>query len=80
MYAELWEIVSGNKPGRENDQEITVFDGVGFALEDFSTLRLCYQLAQELQIGKSTNMIPDKIADCKNLFGLLVGDSGCVKN
>ena len=80
VYAELWEIVNGNKPGRRNAQEITLFDGVGFALEDFSTLRLCYQLAQELQIGKSTNMIPDKIADCKNLFGLLVGDSGCVKN
>lgn len=80
VYAELWEIVSGKKTGRTDPKAITLFDSVGFALEDFSTLRLCYQLAQEFNIGKSTNMIPDTIADCKNLFGLLVGDVGCVNN
>lgn len=75
VYAELWEIIAGKKPGRVNDQEITLFDDVGFALEDFSTLRLCYKLAQEHHFGKPVALIPDKIKDCKNLYGLLVGDA-----
>lgn len=75
VHAELWEVISGKKAGRQTAQEITVFDGVGFALEDFSTLRLCQQLAQDYQLGKSVNMIPDQIVDCKNLFGLLLGES-----
>ena len=75
VHAELWEIITQKKLGRTQDQDITVFDGVGFALEDFSTLRLCYELAQEHNIGKSVALIPDHIKDCKNLYGLLVGDA-----
>ncbi|MGZ8911162.1 MAG: ornithine cyclodeaminase, partial [Methylococcaceae bacterium] len=36
VYAELWELVGKYKPGRQNNQEITLFDSVGFALEDYS--------------------------------------------
>lgn len=72
-YAELWEIVSGHKAGRVDDTEITVFDSVGFALEDFSVLRLCYQLAEEHRMGQTIDLIPNTLADCKNLFGLLTG-------
>lgn len=71
LYAELWEILSGHKPGRKDDQEITVFDSVGFALEDFSILRLCYQLSQDHHSGKTLKLIPNDMSDCKNLFGLL---------
>ncbi len=73
VYAELWEIISGRKPGRSNPDEITVFDSVGFALEDFSVLRLCYQLATDYHFGEAINLIPHSLADCKNLYGLLVG-------
>lgn len=69
VYAELWEIVSGMKPGRVNDQEITLFDAVGFALEDFSILRLCYTLAQELKLGKEADFVPFALKDCKDLYG-----------
>lgn len=34
VYAELSEIVAGKKPGRTNDDEITIFDSTGIALED----------------------------------------------
>jgi ornithine cyclodeaminase/alanine dehydrogenase len=34
VYAELGEIVSGAKPGRTSDEEITVFKSVGLALQD----------------------------------------------
>ena len=73
VYAEMWEILSGLKAGRVNDTEITLFDSVGFALEDFSVLRLCHQLAEEHRLGKVIDLIPDTLADCKNLFGLLIG-------
>lgn len=32
---ELWEVLAGLKPGRESDDQITIYDGVGFAIEDF---------------------------------------------
>jgi len=70
IYAELWEIVSGLKKGRELSGEITLFDSVGFALEDYSVLRLVHKLADELHIGHLLEMIPN-IPDPKNLFGAL---------
>lgn len=68
--AELWEIVSGVKIGRENDQQITLFDSVGFALEDFSILRLIHKLTDEHGIGSTAHLIPD-LKDPKNLYALL---------
>lgn len=68
IYAELWEIVTGNKTGRVNNNEITLFDSVGFALEDFSVLRLVNKLAAEHHIGTISDLIPE-LRDPKNLFG-----------
>lgn len=70
VYAELWELTSGKKPGRENDQEITLYDCVGFALEDFSALKLVHRLAKELRIGHQLDLIPD-LEDPKNLFEII---------
>ena len=71
IHAELWEIVSGQRPGRENEQELTLFDSVGFALEDYTALRLVDQLAKEYGIGNKIEMIPE-LNDPKNLFGALL--------
>lgn len=70
IYAELWELVCKNKPGRLNNQEITLFDAVGFALEDYSILRVVYDLAKECQLGTELTLIPE-LTDPKNLFGLV---------
>lgn len=70
IYAELWEIISQLKHGRENDSEITIMDSVGFALEDFSTLKLVYRLAEELKLGKQLELIPE-LDDPKNLYSLI---------
>lgn len=70
IYAELWELVCKNKPGRQNHYEITLFDSVGFALEDYSILRVVYQLAKEHQLGTGSALIPE-LNNPKNLFGLL---------
>lgn len=70
VYAELWELVSGQKSGRETAREITLFDSVGFALEDFAILKLIYDLADQLDLGSATDVIPEP-DDPKNLFGVL---------
>jgi alanine dehydrogenase len=51
IYADLGEIVLGQKPGRIRDDEITLFESVGFALEDLVTARLAYRKAKEKGIG-----------------------------
>lgn len=70
IHAELWELVCGTKAGRETDQEITLFDSVGFALEDFSILRIVYQLAKEFRLGAEIPLLPE-LDNPKDLFGLL---------
>ncbi|HMO17366.1 MAG TPA: ornithine cyclodeaminase [Oligoflexia bacterium] len=67
---ELHEIVNGIKPGRSSDNEITVFDSVGFALEDYSVLRFIYDKALSIGAGSYINIIPE-MNDVKNLFGVL---------
>lgn len=70
IYAELWELINGNKAGRQNDDEITIFDSVGFAVEDFSALRLTHDLAHKYGIGHEVDMVPN-IQDPKNLISVL---------
>jgi ornithine cyclodeaminase/alanine dehydrogenase-like protein (mu-crystallin family) len=51
IHADLGEIVLGQKSARTTDEEITLFESVGFALEDLVTARLAYQRAKEKGIG-----------------------------
>jgi ornithine cyclodeaminase len=70
IHAELWELVQGKKPGRESDGEITLFDSVGFALEDFAILTFVHELSERHGIFHDVELIPSP-ADPKNLYGLL---------
>ena len=65
---ELWRVLAGQAPGRRPDDQWTVFDSVGFALEDFSALRWLRDSAQELKLGTATELIPAP-SDPKDLFG-----------
>ena len=67
MITELHEVIKGLKKGRRNDDEVTLFDSVGFAIEDFSVLKLVYKLAQKYNIGKELSLIPS-MEDPKDLF------------
>jgi len=51
VYAELGQIVNGTKKGRENDNEITVFDSTGLAIQDVAVASLAYRKAKEKRIG-----------------------------
>jgi len=67
---ELWCVLNGQTPGREYATQVTVFDSVGFALEDYSALRYMYRLVCEHKAGVELALVPPAI-DPKNLFGRL---------
>ena len=43
IFAELGEVVAGSKPGRESEEEITLYKSVGVAAEDIAAANLVYQ-------------------------------------
>ncbi len=67
---EFWRVLAGLARGRSSDAQITVFDSVGFALEDFSALRWLNERALALGLGRPLSLIP-QLADPKDLFSLL---------
>jgi ornithine cyclodeaminase len=68
---ELTHVLSGTVPGRGSAAEVTVFDSVGFALEDFSALRYLHRLHQEQRgTHAAVDLLPD-LEDPKDLFALL---------
>lgn len=72
--AEFYELINGSKRGRINNEEITLYDSVGIALEDYSVLRLTYELAKRYKIGEERNLTP-VLKDPKNLISVLDLDS-----
>ena len=64
---ELWQVLSGQAAGRHNASDVTVFDSVGFALEDFAALRYVYPLAQERGVGQEVMLVPTD-GNPKDLF------------
>ncbi len=66
---DLWRVLAGSETGRESDHQITVFDSVGFALEDFSALRYLHRLSLELGIGEDIDLVP-VLDNPKDLFSL----------
>jgi ornithine cyclodeaminase len=68
---EFADVVAGRATGRAGDHEVTIFDSVGFALEDFSALRYLHRLhREELGRGRSIDLVP-ALENPKDLFALL---------
>ncbi len=67
---ELWQVLSGQEKGRDNDTQITFFDSVGFAMEDFSALRYVHGVSQALNLGAEIPLIP-ALQDPKDLYQLI---------
>jgi ornithine cyclodeaminase/alanine dehydrogenase-like protein (mu-crystallin family) len=53
IYADLSEIVVGRKPGRLGDDEITIFDSTGVAIEDAAAATLVYEKVCAAKITNS---------------------------
>jgi len=56
VAAELADLVTGARPGRRDDREITVFKSVGVALEDLAAARLAYNRAMVLGAGTPVSL------------------------
>ena len=67
---ELWQVISGVQTGRQSANEVTLFDGVGFAIEDFSALRYVHQKIQETPFYIDLDLIADP-DDPRDLFGMI---------
>ncbi|WP_108502593.1 ornithine cyclodeaminase [Paracoccus indicus] len=67
---ELWQVVAGQMPGRSDARQITLFDSVGFAIEDFSALRFIAKAIVGTPFFTPLDMIADP-DDPRDLFGML---------
>lgn len=67
---ELWKVLSGLASGRDSAEQITLFDSVGYSLEDFSTLVYAHRAANDHSIGSTLDIIP-VLDNVKDLFSLL---------
>lgn len=56
LYGELGEVVIGKKPGRVNDQEITLFKSLGVAIQDLVTAQHVLREAERLAIGTEVEL------------------------
>ncbi len=66
---EFADIVRGQAPGRLRESDVTLFDSVGFALEDFSTLCLLHELLKEHpDLRRRIDLVPE-LDDPKDLWG-----------
>ena len=70
---ELWRVLAGEAAGRQSASDVTVFDSVGFALEDYAALRYIHQRATAENLGIEVELVPTD-GDPKDLFGRTRGD------
>lgn len=64
---DLWRVLAGTEAGRQSAEQVTVFDSVGFALEDYATLRYVLAQSTRCQLGVEVELVPEA-DDPKDLF------------
>ncbi|WP_104101460.1 ornithine cyclodeaminase [Cryobacterium sp. M96] len=67
---EIWQVLLGEAAGRTSAEQITVFDSVGFAIEDFSALRFLQDAVDQTSFYTDIDLVADP-DDPKDLFGLV---------
>ncbi len=50
-FSEVGKVISGKEKGRENDDEITMFESVGISVEDIAAAKVIYDYAKDNEIG-----------------------------
>ncbi len=66
----MWEVITGKAKGRTSESQITLFDGVGFAIEDFSALRYVRDRLKGTGFYQDLDMLADP-DDPRDLFGMV---------
>jgi alanine dehydrogenase len=56
FHAELGEVITGRKPGRETEKEITLFKSNGLAIQDAAAAKLVYDKAIEKGVGQEISL------------------------
>jgi ornithine cyclodeaminase len=67
---ELWQVMTGAIAGRSSDRAITLFDSVGFAIEDFSALRYVRDQLKGRNLFQQLDIVADP-DDPRDLFGMV---------
>jgi len=67
----FWKVITAQAQGRTSAEQITLFDSVGFALEDMSALRYMMDQARERGFGVPLDLIAHNENDPRDLFGLV---------
>ena len=67
---ELWQVMLGQAEGRRDPRQITLFDSVGFAIEDFSALRYIHDKIQGTRFFEMLDILADP-DDPRDLYGML---------
>jgi len=67
----MWQVITGAAKGRRNDSQITLFDSVGFATEDFSALRYLRDQVKRTGQYQELDMLADP-DDPRDLFGMVM--------
>ena len=57
IAGEIGEVITGKKPGRTSDEEVTIFDSTGIALQDSATVPKEYERAVAAGVGIEKKMI-----------------------
>jgi ornithine cyclodeaminase len=67
---ELWEVLLGRTAGRVSSDQVTLFDSVGFAIEDFAALKYVRREVRGTRFVSDVDLVaaPD---DPKDLFGMV---------
>ncbi len=76
---EIWQVLTGEAQGRTSEKQITLFDSVGFATEDFSALRYL----KDRIAGRKDLQLLDMLADPddpRDLFGMVGRYAKAVEN
>lgn len=68
---ELWQVIAGQTSGRTDAAQVTLFDSVGFAIEDFSALRYIRAQLESTGLCDQLDMIADP-DDPRDLFGMIL--------
>jgi len=68
---ELWRVIAGLEPGRTGEGQITLFDSVGFAIEDFSALRYVKRQIEQTGLYEELDLLADP-DEPRDLFGMLL--------
>ncbi len=68
---EMWQVMTGQAKGRSDDRQITLFDSVGFAIEDFSALRFIKTAIEGTDFFEPLDMLADP-DDPRDLYGMLM--------